>query len=273
MGRMSNLSDPSPVILITGASSGIGAATARLFGSCGYRVVLAARRQERLEEIAEKIQSGGGEALPVTVDLENCEAIQNLPRLVLMHYEQIDILFNNAGWGRLDWLENLDVKNDIEAQIQVNLLGVIEMTRAVLPHMLARQKGHIINMSSVAGWVATPTYSIYAASKFGIRGFTDALRREVGIYGIHVSGIYPGSVATEFSQHTGTKRKTRMRTPPALRLAPEQVAGAVLKLVQKPRRTVIIPASMNLAVWFGILFPGLADWFIERRFTHIERRK
>jgi NADP-dependent 3-hydroxy acid dehydrogenase YdfG len=265
------VNDSSPVILITGASSGIGAATARVFGKHGYRVVLAARRYERLEAVATEIRSAGGESLPVAVDVGNWDEIRDLVQLILMRYNRIDLLFNNAGFGRLGWLEDLEVESDIENQVRVNLLGVIHSTRAVLPQMIAQRRGHVINMSSLAGMVASPTYSLYSATKFGVRGFTEALRREVGVYNIQVTGIYPGSVVTEFKQLSGAKRKTGTTTPAWLRLSPEQVAEVVFKVAKKPRRTVIIPAPMHLPVWLNALAPGLVDWVIERRFTRIER--
>lgn len=260
--------DSSPVILVTGASSGIGAATARVFAQEGYRVVLAARRLERLQALADEIQGHGGQALPVKADLSRLEDSQDLVQVALENYDQIDVLFNNAGFGRLDWLENLDPKKDVQAQVQVNLLGMIWLTQTALPHMIARRKGHIINMSSVAGLLAAPTYCIYAASKFAVRGFSEALRRETSIYGIQVSVLYPGSVATEFSQHARIKRKTKTTTPASLRLSAEDVARAVLRLTRKPRRNLVIPWQMRLVVWSNILFPRLVDcWIVKRTFV------
>lgn len=261
----------SPVILVTGASSGIGAATARLFARKDYRVVLAARRLERLQEIEEEIEAEGGEALSVDTDLNQLDQIQGLVERTLSQYGQIDVLFNNAGFGRTKWLEELDPVKDIELQIQVNLNGVIQMTRAVLPHMLERRSGHIINMASMAGLIATPTYSIYAATKHGVRGFTEALRREVGIWDIHVSAIYPGGVKTEFEKHTEAKRKTGITTPVALQLSAEDVAATVYKVSQRPRGTTIIPWVNWIGVWINTLFPWLNDWIIERTFTRPER--
>jgi NADP-dependent 3-hydroxy acid dehydrogenase YdfG len=262
---------PSPVILISGASSGIGAATARLFASQGYRVALAARRIERLEELATEIRQGGGQALPIQTDVSRLEDIQALVKHALENFGQIDLLFNNAGFGRLDWLENLDPRSDVQALLQVNLLGQMWMTQAVLPHMIARRQGHIINMASVAGLVAAPTYSLYAASKFGLHGFSQALRREVSVYGIHVSAIYPGGVDTEFSQHARIHRKTGTTTPAWLRLSAEDVARSVFDLARRPRRMLVIPRLMLLAVWANALFPGAVDWVIERRFVSRER--
>ncbi len=257
----------SPVIIITGASSGIGAATARLFGKEGYRVVLAARRAERLQPLAQEIRDAGGEALPVRVDTTRLDQIQNLVTTTLDEFGQIDVLFNNAGFGRLGWLEELDPVEDIDRQIQTNVLGVIQTTRAVLPHMIRRRSGHIINMSSISGLIAPSTYSVYAASKFAIRGFTEGLRRDVAGMGIHVSGIYPGSVATEFSQHTGVESGTGFHAPKFLKLTTEKVADAVLRLDRHPRRTMVIPWPMLVTVWGNILAPWLVDWVIGWRYT------
>ncbi len=264
---------PSPVILVSGASSGIGAATARLFAQKGFRVVLAARRMERLQALAQEIEAAGGHAFPVRTDLSSLPEIQNLVQTTIDRFGQIDILFNNAGFGRLDWLENLDAEADVQTQVQVDVLGVIWLAQAVLPHMIARQQGHIINMASVAALVATPTYSIYSACKFAVRGFNEALRREVGIYGVKVSMICPGGVATEFAEIAGIHRTTKITTPKWLTLSAEDVAQAVWRLARRPRKIVIIPWLLHFASWSNALFPGLLDWMIELIFVRPERRK
>lgn len=264
-------SQPKPVVLITGASSGIGAATARLLAANGYRVALAARRLERLQALQAEIEAAGGQALAIQADVSDAASLEAMLQHTLQAYGQVDLLFNNAGFGRTKWLEQLDPQDDIAAQIATNLTGVILAARAVLPHMIERRSGHIINMGSLAGLLATPTYSVYAATKFGLRGFSDALRREVGVYGIHVSVIYPGGVASDFASHTGAQRKTGLSTPKALVLTPEQVAQAVLRLARRPRRALILPPIAGLSVLFASLFPGLTDWLQERFFTRPER--
>jgi short-subunit dehydrogenase len=261
----------SPVILITGASSGIGAAAARLFGEKEYRVVLAARRVERLQTLAKEIQVAGGEALPIPTDVTQLDQIENMVSTTLREFGQIDVLLNNAGFGRMKWLEKLEPEGDIEAQLRVNLLGVIHATRLVLPHMLERKKGHIINMASIASWIATPTYSIYAASKFGLRGFSEGLRREVGALGIHISDIYPGGVETEFADHMGRKPGTSPTTPKFLRLRSEDVARTVWRVVRRPRRTVVVPRVMWIPIWINMIFPSFVDWAISRFFTRRQR--
>jgi NADP-dependent 3-hydroxy acid dehydrogenase YdfG len=255
---MSSLQDK--VVIITGASSGFGEHAARLFSQEGCRVVLAARRQERLASLANEIRAQGGEVLPVVTDVSQHDQIQAMVKAAVDRYSRIDILFNNAGFGRLDWLEALDPVQDIERQIVADLLGVIWTARAVLPQMYRQGSGHIINMSSIAGWAAPPLYSIYAAAKFGIRGFTEALRRETEPLGIHVSAIYPGSSPTEFQQHVGGNRaKKRFSTPEWLRVTPEDVAHGVVDLAKRPRRSLFLPRIMGLSVFINSHFPGMSD--------------
>jgi short-subunit dehydrogenase len=256
-----NIELKGKVVLITGASSGFGMDAARLFAYEGCSVVLAARRIDRLQELAASIQAQGGEAFAVPVDVANREEIEIMVDTVIDLYGQIDILFNNAGFGRLAWHENMSSERDIETQIAVNLLGVIQVTHAVLPNMLKRRSGHIINMSSVAGWIAPPTYTVYSASKYGVRGYTDALRREVQPFGVHVSGIYPGPAQTEFGQHTGDHpmRKSALRRY-FRSMTSEEVAERVVELAQHPRRAVILPWYYKIAIWADWYMPWLVDW-------------
>ncbi len=248
------------VVLITGASSGFGEHAAHLFAQEGAKVVLAARRLDRLQKLADEIQDAGGEAIAVPVDVASQEEISLMVETTLDVYGKIDILFNNAGFGRLDWLENLSPRRDIQTQIDVNLTGLIQVTREVLPHMLNRRSGHIINMSSVAGWTAAPLYSIYAATKYGVRGFTDALRREVKHLGIEVSGIYPGPAETEFSEHTGkSNAKKKASSPKWAKMSADFVAQKVIDIAKRPRRTMILPWWFGLIIWFDNHFPGISD--------------
>lgn len=259
------------VVIVTGASSGIGEATARAFAQAGARLVLAARRLERLQALAAEMERQGVEALAVAADLSRLADSQQLVEAARDRFGRVDVLVNNAGFGRLDWLENLDPATDIEAQLAVNVLGVVRTTRLVLPLMIAQRSGHIINMASLAGLVATPTYSIYAASKFAVRGFSEALRREVAPWRIHVSVVFPGGVATEFGSHAGIRRKTGMTTPAWLRLTPEDVAKGVVGLVRRPRANLVMPRLSRLAVYANWLAPWLVDWATIQRFTIPER--
>lgn len=257
------------VVLITGASSGFGRDAAHLFAEEGARVVLAARRLDRLQALADEIRDCGGEALAVPVDVTQQPEIELMVQAVIEIYGRIDILFNNAGFGNLGWLERFETERDIDTQIQVNLIGLIQVTRTVLPHMLEQRSGHIINMSSVAGWLAAPAYTVYSASKYGIRGFTTALRREVAPLGILVSGIYPGPSHTEFGRWKGDRRKKhRPKWFDLFYIPPERISRRVVQLAKHPRRTVVVPWWFTLIIWGENHFPGIADTLIRTFYTN-----
>ena len=256
------------VVLITGASSGFGKDAAHLFAEEGAMVILAARRLNRLQMLANEIHKAGGDAFAVPVDISQRAEIDLMVRTVIEIYGHIDILFNNAGFGRLNWLEKLEPERDIDTQVQVNLTGLIQVTRAVLPYMLERCSGHIINMSSIAGWLAAPSYSVYAATKYGVRGFTTALRREVAPFDVKVSGIYPGPARTEFGWDQGKKKsRSRPRWFNLFFIPAENVSHRVLQLAKHPRRTVIIPWWFAPIAWGENHFPGIADWLIQTIYT------
>jgi short-subunit dehydrogenase len=251
------------VVLITGASSGFGEDAARLFASEGCKVVLAARRLERLQQLAADIQSAGGEAIAIPVDLNEPAEIEVMVQTAIDLYERIDILFNNAGFGSLDWFENLEPQRDVATLIRVNLIGTMLVTRAVLPDMLDRGAGHIINMASVAGLIASPLITTYAASKHGVRAFTDSLRREVTPLGVKVSGIYPGPAGTEFGSHLKKHpmRDTINRSV-HLRMTSTYVARRVVDIAKHPRRSLVIPWWFNIITTFDSLFPIVVDWIL-----------
>jgi len=261
------------VVIVTGASSGIGEATAREFGRLGAKVVIAARRVDRLEILAKEIDamSTGAKVLVIQADLSKLEDIQSMVHQTMDTFGRIDILVNNAGFGRLNWLEKLDPVKDIQAQFDVNVLGVIQTTRQVLPIMIKQRSGQIINMCSMAGLVATPTYSIYAACKHAVHGFSEALRREVKPWGINVSMIYPGGVVSEFASHAGIQRKTKATTPRWLLLTSEQVGKAVVKLVRRPRPMWILPWAWTVSMWMNRNFNHLVDNGLIKNFTIPER--
>ena len=263
------------VVIVTGASSGIGEATARQFAREGAKVVLAARRVDRLQALAGEIAAlgTGAEAFVVQADLSKLEDIQSLIKQTLDKYGRIDVLVNNAGFGRLDWLEKLDPTRDIQSQFDVNVLGVIQTTRQALPVMMKQRSGHIINMCSMAGLVATPTYTIYAACKHAVHGFSEALRREVKPWGIDVSMIYPGGVTTEFGQHAGIQRKTKATTPKSLLLSADDVGRAVVQLVGNPRAMWILPWAWTFTVWMNRNLNWLVDYTTINRFTIPEREE
>lgn len=262
-------------VLITGASSGIGEAVARRFARSGWNCGLAARSYERLVKLGQELESlnPAASCLPLRMDVSDIDSIQSGVQACLARFGHIEVLVNNAGIGRLGWLELMNPQEDIRRSIEVNLVGSMLVTRAVLPEMLRRRRGHVILMASMASFVATPTYSLYAASKFGMRGFAEALRREVSAWGVKVSAVYPNSVDTTFAQASVAARRTGVTTPNWLRLSPAEVADAVYALTRKPRPTLVLPRMMRLVIWINRVWPGLLDLLTRRLFVERERRE
>lgn len=171
----------------------------------------------------------------------------------------------------MDFLDRLDPESAVAQQIATNLTGTILVVQAALPSMIARRAGTIILVGSLAGLVATPTYSIYAATKFGLMGFADALRREVGVWGIRVALFLPGTVDTGFAEESVIRRRTRIRTPRGWVLRAEETGEAIARLAERPRRILILPRRMRPLLALARLWPGLVDRVTERTFVRRER--
>jgi short-subunit dehydrogenase len=182
------------VIIITGASLGIGAATAKLLATQGAKLVLAARSVDKLEQLARELKT---ESLVVPTDMTQGADLENLVAKTLDHYGQIDALVNNAGYGQYGPLEML-TEEDIRRQFEVNVIGLLLLTQKVIPPMRAQGKGRIVNISSLSGLVSLPFSGLYHASKFALEGLSDSLRIELAPFGIQVSLVEPGPVKTEF---------------------------------------------------------------------------
>jgi NADP-dependent 3-hydroxy acid dehydrogenase YdfG len=233
-------------VVITGASSGIGAATARAFGSAGARVVLAARSIEKLEKEAAQIAAGGGQALPVEADVTNPAHVVRLLEATNDMFGPVDVLVNNAG---SNWRTPFSqtTMEEIAYALQVNLLGAMQLTGAVLPDMLRRGTGTIVCVASVAGHVAIEP--VYSAAKFGLLGFSLALRRQLAGSGIVICVISPGNVRTAMTSGI------RQALP-----GPEVVANAIVGVVLRPRREVVVPSRYRALIWLDQLLPDLADF-------------
>ncbi len=255
-----------PVVIITGASSGIGEKTALTLAKNGFRVVIAARRQKRLDDIAEKIRKMGGEVLTVQLDLLQVDQIRNLVEITMNVFGQIDILVNNAGSARHLWLDEQSLEEDIQDQLQVNLVGMIQLTRLVVSEMVTAGSGQVIHISSIASWVGVPTYSIYNASKFGSRGFMASLRRELRGTGVTISEIFPGAVDTEFGQDPDVNWNTTTVTPKFALLSAQSVANQILNMIRRKKTRSVIPGFMRFAILGDALFPGIFSWILSKYF-------
>lgn len=187
------------VVIITGASSGIGEATAIELANNGANVILVARREDRLKELQAKIESQGGMSAYKVTDVTVQEEMEDLARFAIETYGKIDVLINNAGVMPLSFLSEKKV-SEWEQMIDVNIKGVLYGIGAVLPHMRERKEGHIINISSVAGHVVEPAAAVYAGTKFAVRAITEGLRLEEARNNIRATNISPGAIDTELVQ-------------------------------------------------------------------------
>ncbi len=238
------------VVIITGASSGIGESTARLLARKGATVILAARREDELRSLEREIASQGGKARAIPTDVTLLQEIERLVRETQTAFGRIDVLVNNAG---VTGGTSLLAEDAVMARaIAVNLLAPAHLMKAVIPVMLKQRGGMIVNIGSMAGEIGVSV--MYSASKFGLRGLNDAVRREFMGRGIKVTLIEPGFIRTPMTaQHQG-------KMP-----GPEVVARAVLRAVERPRRKIIVPSYYRIPLVFSALFPGLTDWLINER--------
>lgn len=233
------------VAIVTGASSGIGAATALELARRGARVVLAARRADELAGVAHAIKEAGGDAYVIQTDVTDARQVARLVQQATDTYGQVDVLVNNAGIGARSTLERLSAE-EIAQVVNVNLMGAMLATRAVLPGMIERRHGAIISVASVAGMVAVDP--VYSATKFGLRGFALSLRRELQGSGVSVSLVSPGFIRTPLT----AGRRGRMP-------GPEVVARAIAGMIRRPRREVIVPNYYSMAV----VVEGLTPWLVD----------
>lgn len=188
------------VVVITGASSGLGEATARFLSERGATVVLGARRGDRIRSLADELTGAGGKALAMATDVTDCNQVKDLVDAAVQTYGRIDVMINNAGLMQQSPLERLKI-DEWENMIDVNIKGVLYGIAAALPHMQGQKAGHVINVSSVAGHKVTPAGTVYSATKHAVRAISEGLRQEVKPYNIRTTVISPGAVATELSSH------------------------------------------------------------------------
>ena len=224
------------VALVTGASSGIGDATARALAEAGAKVAVTARRVERLEVLEREMTGSGTEVLVLAADLLIEDENRRIVADTEAHFGRLDILVNNAGVMLLSPVDSATA-DEFRRMLELNVLGPMVSSQAALPGMRARGGGHIVNISSTAGRIANPNAAGYSASKFGIVAFSESLRREVYKDNIRVSVIEPGVVETELREHiahAGTKQAIDAWAAGMRQLQPEDVANAVVYCVTQP---------------------------------------
>lgn len=242
--------DPDrPVALVTGASSGIGEATAKHLANAGYTVMVTARRADRLNELVSAIESENGSAKPFVCDITDPGSVHSMIDEVLSFSNRLDVLINNAGVMPLEPVASSTLDN-WRQMVDVNINGVLYATHAVLPHFTAKNSGHIVNVSSVAGRRVFPRGAVYCGTKFFVHAFSEGLRAELSQQGIRVTIVAPGLVRTELHSHIPDEAaKERLKNATFDWLTPDDIARAVVYAVEQPDHVsvneVLIRPSMQ----------------------------
>lgn len=224
------------VALVTGASSGIGEATAMALAAQGAAVAVAARRADRLEELVRRITDGGGEAIAIEADVTDEVQAREMVQKANAQWNHLDILVNNAGVMLLGPIDGADTE-DWRRMININLLGLMYTTHAALPLLKAQNAGHIVNISSVAGRTARAGAAVYNATKWGVGAFSEALRQEVYKNRIRVTIIEPGAMATELTEHITNPDAKKAATEMSSSMTPlesQDIAAAITYAVTQP---------------------------------------
>jgi short-subunit dehydrogenase len=250
------------VVVITGASRGIGRATARLFAERGASVVLAARSEEALLEAAAECEALGGRALAVPTDVASWGAVEELVRRVVEHFGRVDVWVNNAVLVAVGRLEDVPPEAN-QRVVEANLLGYMHGARAVLPRFREQDSGVLINMSSGFGLVGAPYADAYTATKFAQRGLSQALRGELRGSGVHVCTIMPGGVDTP-AYRLAANYSGRAAGPKGFLASPEKIARVVVRCAERPRPEVVVGSSVRTLRLTHALAPRIVERAVAR---------
>ncbi len=247
------------VVVITGASSGIGRATAHALAERGASVVLAARSEQSLREVAQECEAAGGQALVIPTDVAAQEAVQELARQAADHFGRIDVWVNNAGVMVYGYFEQIPDETYRQV-IETNLFGQIYGARAVLPYFREQGSGVLINIGSLWGRMFSPYVSAYTTSKFGVRTFSESLREALASEeGIDVCTILPQSVDTPIFRHAGNYSGYAAKPVPPV-ADPERVVKAILRCIEHPKREVTVGQLGHLEAVMQEVMPGPFNW-------------
>jgi short-subunit dehydrogenase len=258
-------------VVLTGASSGIGRATALSFAPYGTRLVLAARNEKALNEVVNECERRGARALAVPTDVTDAQAVKRLADAAVQFGGRIDVWINNAGVGVIGEFTRTPIESHDQV-IRTNLLGTLHGAHAAVAYFMQQQSGVLINVNSEGGWVPAPFAVAYAASKFGLRGYSEALRAELGGWpDIHVCDVFPAFIDTPGIRHAGNTTGRQVKPLPPL-YDPFEVAHAIVALARSPKPAVTVGQAANVARLAHFLAPRLVGWAMNR-FTRAYLRR
>lgn len=243
------------VVVITGASSGIGEASATQFAKKGSKIVLVSRNLEKLQEVEKKLSNFNAEILICQCDVSEKSQVKKMSQQVLEKFGRIDILVNNAGFAIYGSVSELTIE-EIESQMKTNYFGMVYCVKNFLPSMLEQKSGHIVNVASVAASFGLPGIASYCASKFAMLGFSEGLQHELKGTDVGVTVVSPIMVRTNFFDHPSFEKMPKY-SPTSL--SPETVAKAVVKAASSSRLEIIVPSVIRGAVWVKHTFPYLIN--------------
>ena len=249
------------VIVITGASSGIGAASAEKFAQKGAKIVLVGRRNEKLLETEKKLSKFNVPTLVCKCDVSDKSQVKEMYDQVLNKFSKIDVLVNNAGFAIYGKVSDLSIE-EIEAQMSTNYLGMVYCVKNFLPRMLEQNSGHIVNVASVAASFGLPGIASYCASKFAMLGFSEGLHHELKGTNVGITVVSPIMVRTNFFDHSSFESMPKNTTS----LSAETVANAVLRAANSSRLEIIVPPVVRGAVWAKHTFPYIINPIIGSAF-------
>lgn len=242
------------IVVITGASSGIGKESALEFAKLHASVVLVSRDKNKLEEVAKELSKYQTQILVCACDISQKDQVNQMSKQVLEKFGTVDVLVNNAGFGIYGNFNDLKAE-EIESQMTTNYLGMVYCTKTFLPKMLEQKSGHIVNVASVAASFGIPGMAGYCASKFAMLGFSESLYHELKGSGIGITVVSPIMVKTNFFNHNSFNKMPRYTTA----LSANTVAKAVVRAASSPRLEIVVPQFVRIAIWFKQTFPYLIN--------------
>ena len=250
------------VVLITGASSGIGRESATEFAKLGADIILVSRTKEKLEQVADELKKFNVTTMVCQCDVSKKDQVKEMSKTVLEKFDSVDILVNNAGFAIYGSVSDLSI-DDIESQMETNYFGMVYCTKYFLPSMLDKKSGHIVNVASVAASFGLPGIAPYCASKFAMLGFSEGLKHELKNSGVGITVVSPIMVRTNFFEHPSFEKMPKF-SPTSL--SSKTVAKAILRAANSQRLEIIVPSLVRGAVWIKNTFPYFVNPILGRAF-------